>query len=169
MKCLNLSASYAAMQELNPSLTFDQSTGQSKNAEPTDPVYFQNLGQYYINNALARGAIAPQWEVDTSRLQDANGVGNAGLSEVERDANAGQLSAGNPAGATTETWNPIGIDLGGGLATRSLASSSITFNVDGTADSYYEFSSWSRPYLLGCSTKTVLKMASNEDFERVWA
>ena len=104
MKCSNLSASYAAMQELNPSLSFDQSTGLSQNADASDPVYFQNLSQYYVNNALARSAIAPQWEVDTSRLQDANGVGNAGLSEVERDANAGQLSVVAPAGLPAESW-----------------------------------------------------------------
>lgn len=119
---------------LNPGLSFSASTGQALNASVTDPAYFQSVGQYYINNALARQAIAPQWEVQTAQQQAANALSNAGLSEVERAADLGHLAAALPAGATTESWNPIGIDLGGALATSTLAGSSVQFNVDGTAN-----------------------------------
>jgi Ca2+-binding RTX toxin-like protein len=118
---------------LNANLRFDANSGQAINAEVSDPVYFQSLGQYYINNALARQAIAPAWEVETSRQQFDHALSNAGLSEVERAANLGHLAAALSADATTETWNPIGIDMGGALATSDLSSSPVQFNVDGSA------------------------------------
>jgi hypothetical protein len=52
----------------------------------------------------------------------------------QRAANQGHLASALPVGATTESWNPIGIDLGGGLSTTALATSAVQFNVDGTAN-----------------------------------
>ena len=118
--------------QLNGSLHFDATSGQALDAGVNDPAYFETLGQYYINNALARQAIAPLWEVQTAQLQQQNGLSNASLSEVERDANQGLLASSVPAGAATEDWNPIGLDLGGGLAATSLANSGVQFDVDGT-------------------------------------
>ena len=123
----------ATGQAVDPNLRFMVSTAVSTGVDVSNPAYFQNLGQYYIGNALARQAIASEWEVQTAQQQAGNNVSNAGLSEVERAANLGHLASALPAGATTETWNPIGIDLGGALATSTLAGSSVQFNVDGTA------------------------------------
>ena len=117
-----------------PGLRFDSGTPYSAlNATPSDAVYFQNVDQFYLQNALQRQAIAPIWEVETAQLQAQNKLTNAGLSEVERAANLGLLAPALPAGATTEAFNPIGLDLGGGLATTTLAQSSVQFDVDGTA------------------------------------
>ncbi|MCJ0762037.1 Ig-like domain-containing protein [Variovorax terrae] len=120
-------------QSLNPGLHFRSGDGLATGVEPSNPAYFQSLGQYYVGNALARQAIAPQWEVATANAQAANHLSNAGLSEVERDANRGLLASPLPAGATTEQWNPIGLDLGGGLSTTGLSASVVQFAVDGSA------------------------------------
>ena len=70
-------------------------------AQIGNPAYLQNLQRYYTGNALARGAIAPGWEVPSNRC--------------------------------------------------------------------YEINSYFYPKLLGCCTKTLLKVASNDGFERVEA
>jgi Ca2+-binding RTX toxin-like protein len=124
----------ATGQDAYPNLTFSSFAPYSAlNASPTDAVYFQTLDQFYEQNALQRQAIAPLWEVQTAQAQSSNGLSNAGLSEVERDANLGQLAAPLAAGATTEDFNPIGLDLGGGLATTALGQSTVQFDVDGTS------------------------------------
>jgi hypothetical protein len=119
----------------DPGLVFNGNTGRLLNPQPGSSAYFQTLDQYYTSNALARQAIAPQWEVATAKAQQDHGLSNSGLSEGERAANLGHLAPRIAAGQTTEHFNPIGIDLNGdGLATISESGSGVYFDIDGTAD-----------------------------------
>ncbi|WP_343742762.1 beta strand repeat-containing protein [Herbaspirillum huttiense] len=120
-------------QQINPDLSFDKNGNVTLGSTyDGNDAYFQNLSSYYINNALAREAIAPQWEVKTAQMQAQAGLSNAGLTETQRAANLGELASPISADSTVETWNPIALDFGGGLATTSLNGSSVEFNVDGT-------------------------------------
>jgi Ca2+-binding RTX toxin-like protein len=120
-------------QQINPDLSFDKNGNVTLGSTyDGNDAYFQNLSSYYINNALAREAIAPQWEVKTAQMQAQAGLSNAGLTETQRAANLGELASPISADSTVETWNPIALDFGGGLATTSLNGSAVEFNVDGT-------------------------------------
>ena len=124
----------ATGRQINPGLNFD-TAGKVNSSYTGDTSYFLNINQYYTANALARGAIAPAWEVLTAKLQDANGLSNAGMSELERSASLGRTTGKiTPAAGTLEDWNPIGLDFGGHLATTALTGSNIQFNVDGAAE-----------------------------------
>lgn len=119
--------------QINSNLYYTTSGSVAANSTyDGNAAYFESLGQYYITNALDRQALAPEWEVQTAEMQAANGLSNAGLTETQRAANLGELAAPLPAGATTQTWNPIALDFGGGLATTALATSNVQFNVSGT-------------------------------------
>jgi Ca2+-binding RTX toxin-like protein len=132
--------------QLNPGLVFDATTGKAvSGVDPSNPAYFATFGTYYLNNALARGALAPQWEVQTAEEQQAHNLSNAGLSEVERDANLDLLASPPAANASTQEWNPIGLDLGGGLSTVGATASGVQFNVAGTADLSSELAGNSEP------------------------
>lgn len=114
--------------ETNPAIRYDTS-GRPYNATPGTPESFQSMGEAYIRNALERGAIAPQWEVETAALQTRAGDPNAGLTEEERAGRAGNLAAA-PAGAT-QTWRPVMLDLNGdGMQTVAKAQSGVAFDVD---------------------------------------
>jgi hypothetical protein len=52
----------------NPGLRYD-SSGKPYNAVAGSPESFVSLGQAFISSAIARGAIAPQWEVQTAAMQ----------------------------------------------------------------------------------------------------
>jgi|GEM_PF-1511077 len=114
-----------------PTLTFDADTGMSSNASASDATYFETFGQFYAVNAFKSGAIAAMWEVQTAQMQKGT---NAGLGELARATNEGRLAAPLPAGATTEHFNPIVLDLGGNLSTTALAQSTVQFDVNGTAN-----------------------------------
>jgi len=125
----------ATGQDPYPGLLFDANAPYAAvNANAGDAVYFENLSQFYLQDALARQAIAPMWEVQTAQQQTLNHLSNAGSSEVERAANAGLLASVPAPGAATEHFNPIGLDLGGGLATIGLDQSHVQFDVDGLAN-----------------------------------
>jgi len=120
-------------QEINADLNFDTNGNLAPGSTyDGNDAYFQNLNSYYINNALARQAIAPEWEVKTAQMQAQAGLSNAGLTETQRAANLGELASPLSADSTVETWNPIALDFGGGLATTSMNGSAVQFNVDGT-------------------------------------
>jgi Ca2+-binding RTX toxin-like protein len=120
-------------QSINPDLYYDTNGNVAFGSSyDGNNAYFQTLNQYYANNALARQAIAPEWEVQTAEMQAAAGLSNAGLTETQRAANLGELASAAGSGSSVEEWNPIALDFGGGLSTTSLASSNIQFNVDGT-------------------------------------
>lgn len=55
-------------------LRFDTS-GKPYNAIPGSPESFLSLGQAFISSAIARGAIAPQWEVQFANCEAANDAG----------------------------------------------------------------------------------------------
>jgi hypothetical protein len=55
----------------NPGLRFD-TTGKPYNAAAGSPESFMSLGQAFISSAIARSAIAPQWEVRTAGCVGAN-------------------------------------------------------------------------------------------------
>ena len=112
-------------------LTFDPSTGMSANASTSDAVYFQSFGQFYAIDAFKRGAIAPMWEVQTAQMQKGT---NAGLNELDRATNLGQLAAPLPANAATKDFNPIALNLGGNFGTTALDQSAVQFDVNGTAN-----------------------------------
>ncbi|MDP9123475.1 MAG: Ig-like domain-containing protein, partial [Pseudomonadota bacterium] len=114
-----------------PTLQFDVRTGRSYGVDINDPAYAENFNQFYAQNAFSRGVIAPMWEVLTAQEQSQKGLTNAGLTEEERANNLGELAKPIAAGATTESFNPIGLDFGGHLATTSLADSTVQFDVDG--------------------------------------
>jgi VCBS repeat-containing protein len=100
-------------------------------ASPGSPDYFSNLGQDYILAALKRSAIAPQWEVDTARLQTEAGILYAGLTEEERAARTGQLAPLLAPDATTQSFKPIILDLNGdGVKIVDLDQSTVAFDVD---------------------------------------
>ena len=75
------------------------------------PEYFRSMGEQFIYSALAREAIAPQWEVDTAHLQTQAGDPQAGLTELQRAQRIGQLAAALDSNATRQTWRPILLDL----------------------------------------------------------
>lgn len=93
--------------------------------------------------------IAPQWEVETARLQANAGDPQAGLTESQRAQRNSQLARARPDGATTQTWRPILLDLNGdGVQTVSLHSSSVKFDVDDTADLAGRLQSIEAPHCL---------------------
>lgn len=57
-------------QEKHPELRFDTSC-RPYNATPGSPESFQSITEGIVRSALARGAIAPLWEVQTAKLQGA--------------------------------------------------------------------------------------------------
>ena len=69
----------------------------------------KNLKRPFTATARPKSAIALGWEVQTAKLQDANGLSNAGLSELERSANLGRttglIASIAPAAGTLEDWN----------------------------------------------------------------
>ncbi|MHB1098190.1 MAG: beta strand repeat-containing protein [Burkholderiales bacterium] len=112
----------------NPSLRYD-TNGAPYNAVPGSPESYMSLGEAFITSALARGAIAPQWEVQTAAIQTQAGDPQAGLTEEERAGRAGDLAP--PQTGTTQTWRPVVLDLNGsGIQTVSEAQSGVAFNVD---------------------------------------
>lgn len=135
--------------DTNPGLRFN-TDGKVVSTYTGDQSYFQNLPTYYTTNALSRQAIAPSWEVDTARLQDKDNQSNSGLSEIERAANLGHLAGAKPtvAAGVLEKWNPIALNFGGGLATKSIATSGVRFNVDGNAELDERLQGTSKPQFL---------------------
>jgi Ca2+-binding RTX toxin-like protein len=125
----------------HPGLTYD-TNGRPFNATPGSPESFQSLPEAVIRSAIDRGAIAPQWEVDTAYLQTQHGAPYAGLSEEERAARTGHINTAaiDPA-ATTQTARIIGLDLdGNGIQTISEAQSDVAFDIDNSG--FLKHTSW---------------------------
>nr|WP_315240818.1 cadherin-like domain-containing protein [uncultured Albidiferax sp.] len=83
------------------------------NANPADPEQRRDVFERMIISAVQRGAIAPLWEVQTARMQQDAGDPNAGLTEEERAARAGQLAALDAQGERTGHFRPVVLDLNG--------------------------------------------------------
>lgn len=124
--------------EKHPALRFD-TTGRPYNAEPGTPESFMSLGEAFIRSALARGAIAPLWEVQTAKMQTDAGDPKAGLTEEARAGRDGQLAA--PITGNTQTFRPVALDLDGdGIETIGKAVSGVNFDVDDSG--YLKHTGW---------------------------
>jgi VCBS repeat-containing protein len=123
--------------EQHPELRFDTG-GKPYNAEAGSPESYQSLMEAFIRSALARDAIAPQWEVDTARMQTAAGDPKAGLTEEERAGRDGQLAA--PLSGTTQTFRPVALDLDGDGIEMVTKAHGVAFDVDDS--SYLKQTAW---------------------------
>ncbi|HCA27098.1 MAG TPA: hypothetical protein DEP05_05580, partial [Betaproteobacteria bacterium] len=112
----------------NPSLRYDTS-GKPYNAPAGSPQSFQSLGEAFLYSALARDAIAPEWEVKTAAIQTRLGDPQAGLTEEERAGRAGGLAAAET--GASQHWRPVVLDLNGaGIHTVAEGQSNVAFDVD---------------------------------------
>jgi hypothetical protein len=121
----------------NPGLRFDTS-GKPYNATPGTPQAFQSVGEAVMRSGLSRGAIAPQWEVQTAAMQSAAGDPQAGLTEEARAGRAGDLAA--PSTGTSQTWRPVVLDLNGTGIQTTGANKTVAFNVDDSG--YLKNTAW---------------------------
>ena len=105
--------------------------GHALDVPLASPEYFRTLGEQFIYDVVAREAVAAKWEVDTARLQTANGDPMAGLTELQRAQKNGKLARLLPAGAADQTFRPVVLDLNGdGIQTISRENSGVAFDVD---------------------------------------
>jgi Uncharacterized alpha/beta hydrolase domain (DUF2235) len=101
--------------------------------DPRDPGIRVRFDQQLTQSALRREAIAPQWVVDTARIQQDIGDPNAGLVEQERAAKLG-LGAAYDAVTKEPTgqFRPITLDLDGNgtitIAAKDAASNTVAFD-----------------------------------------
>jgi hypothetical protein len=124
--------------EQHPALRFD-TTGRPYNAAPGTPESYMSLGEAFVRSALARGAIAPLWEVQTAKMQTDAGDPKAGLTEEERAGRDGHLAP--PASGATQTFRPVALDLDGdGIETIARNASNVSFDVEDSG--YLEHTGW---------------------------
>jgi hypothetical protein len=124
--------------EQHPALRFD-TTGRPYNAAPGTPESYVSLGEAFVRSALARGAIAPLWEVQTAKMQTDAGDPRAGLTEEERAGRDGHLAP--PASGATQTFRPVALDLDGdGIETIARSASNVSFDVEDSG--YLEHTGW---------------------------
>lgn len=102
--------------------------------DPTDPNIRASFNQQLVESALKREAIAPQWEVDTARIQQEVGDPNAGLSETERAAKMGLGATYNEAGEPVGQFRALTVDLDGdgqiSTVAKDAAGNDVAFNWD---------------------------------------
>lgn len=116
--------------------------------DPGDPYIRASFNQHLAESALAREAIAAQWEVDTARIQQDVGDPNAGLSEAERAARMGLGATYDPV-----TKKPVGqfravaLDLDGdgqiSTAAKEAAGNDVAFDWDDSG--YLKQVAWVQP------------------------
>lgn len=114
-------------------------TGRPYNAPAGSPQASQSLTERMIRVALARGAIAPTWEVETAALQTLAGDPMAGLTEEERAGRAGKLAAPLAANAASQTFRPVALDLNGD-GVQTTAAQTVAFDVDNSG--YLKNTAW---------------------------
>jgi VCBS repeat-containing protein len=106
------------------------------NADPTSDEQRRNVFERLVVSALERGAIAPMWEVQTAKMQQAAGDPLAGLTEEERAARRGLLAPVDRATneATAGEFRPVALDLNGDgrIALVADADNQRAFNWDGS-------------------------------------
>ncbi|HUW50263.1 MAG TPA: hypothetical protein VMV75_04530, partial [Sulfuricella sp.] len=122
----------------------------------------QSLSERFIRVALARGAVAPMWEVETAAIQTQYGDPQAGLTEEERAGRNGllapspqpspvspvraallPLSAGTllaGAGGGSQTFRPVALDLNGDGVQTTGANKTVAFDVDDSG--YLKNTAW---------------------------
>lgn len=123
--------------EKHPALRFDTS-GRPYNAEAGSAESYQSIVEGMVRSALTRGALAPQWEVSTAKLQTDAGDPKAGLTEEERAGRDGQLAA--PLAGTTQTFRPVALDLDGDGIEIADKAQGVAFDVDDSG--YLKQTAW---------------------------
>jgi len=103
------------------------------------PTSGESLFERFVNNSLARGAIAPMWEVQTAAQQTKAGDPFAGLTEEERAGRVGKLATDLGA-ATEQVVRAVGLDLDGSGAVEKTATKTVAFNVDDSG--FYKQTEW---------------------------
>jgi len=122
------------------SIVYD-TNGRPRNAAPGSPEFFRTLNEQFIYSALGREAIAPQWEVDTARLQTQANDPQAGLTELQRAQRSNQLAAAPDKNATSQTWRPIMLDLNGdGVQVVGKSAANVYFDIDNSG--FFKNTSW---------------------------
>ncbi|HUX81329.1 MAG TPA: hypothetical protein VMV35_00680, partial [Halothiobacillus sp.] len=111
----------------NPEIKYDL-TGRPYNAPPGSAQASQSLSERFIRVALARGAVAPMWEVQTAAIQTQYGDPQAGLTEEERAGRNGKLAA--PVTGDTQTFRAVALDLNGDGVQTTGAARTVAFDVD---------------------------------------
>ncbi len=129
---------YASGAEALPELRYT-STGQPYNAPAGSEEGYWSITERFAQVALAHGAIAPAWEAETARLQTANRLNDAGLTEADRAAKAGKLVAAESDGE--QAFRPVVLDLDGdGLSLAAKAQSGVAFDIDDSG--YLKATGW---------------------------
>jgi len=117
------------------------SEGRPVNAVAGSPEFFRTLNEQFIYSALGREAIAPQWEVDTARLQTQAHDPQAGLTELQRAQRNDQLAAAPDKNAGSQTWRPIMLDLNGdGVQVVGKSAANVYFDIDSSG--FFKNTSW---------------------------
>jgi len=117
------------------------SEGRPVNAVAGSPEFFRTLNEQFIYSALGREAIAPQWEVDTARLQTQAHDPQAGLTELQRAQRNDQLAAAPDKNAGSQTWRPIMLDLNGdGVQVVGKSAANVYFDIDNSG--FFKNTSW---------------------------
>ncbi len=135
---------YASGAEALPQIRYTPA-GQPFDAPAGSDEGYWSLSERFVRVALEHGAIAPQWEADTARLQTQNHLNDAGLTEEDRAARAGKLSSLTPAplpgGEGGQVFRPVVLDLDGdGIQIADKAQSGVAFDVDDTG--YLKATGW---------------------------
>ncbi|ADL55462.1 calcium-binding protein [Gallionella capsiferriformans] len=125
--------------QVNPDIKYDL-TGRPYNAPAGSVQASQSLTERMIRVALARGAIAPTWEIQTAALQTLAGDPMAGLTEEERAGRAGLLASQLAAGASTQTFRAVALDLNGDGVQTTGANKTVAFDVDNSG--YLKNTAW---------------------------
>ncbi len=119
---------YASGAERLPEVRYT-TAGQPFNAPAGSDEGYWSLTERFVRVALQHGAIAPQWEADTARLQTQNHLNDAGLTEEDRAARANRLAG--PATGASQVFRPVVLDLDGdGIQLTDKAQSGVAFDVD---------------------------------------
>jgi len=117
----------------SPEIKYDL-TGRPYNAPAGSEQASQSLFERFIRVALARGAVAPMWEVQTAAIQTQYGDPQAGLTEEERAGRNGQLAPSpqpSPAGGGgSQVFRPVALDLNGDGVQTTGAARTVAFDVD---------------------------------------
>jgi Ca2+-binding RTX toxin-like protein len=126
-------------EQRNPGTLYDL-TGRPYNAPAGSVQASQSLSERMIRVALERGAVAPLWEVQTAALQTLMGDPMAGLTEEERAGRAGLLAPQPAAGATSQTFRAVALDLNGDGVQTTGAARTVAFDVDDSG--YLKNTAW---------------------------
>jgi hypothetical protein len=126
-------------EQRNPGTLYDL-TGRPYNAPAGSVQASQSLSERMIRVALERGAVAPLWEVQTAALQTQAGDPMAGLTEEERAGRAGLLAPQPAAGATSQMFRAVALDLNGDGVQTTGAARTVAFDVDDSG--YLKNTAW---------------------------